>query len=163
MSPSPDATTVDLSTPDGIADAFINHGVTLASVKGITDDDLEAVYAEAYGHLAEGRAQEAVEDLMLLVTHDPWEPRFQFAYALAQQLLGQHEAAAQHYAQALLMDATNAGCILRLGECMEAMGNLQEAEEAYRSCIQLSYLDPEYHLVRAHAQARLSSLNGGAA
>jgi hypothetical protein len=37
-----------------------------------------------------------MEDLMLLVTHDPSEPRFQFAYALAQQLLGQHEAAAQH-------------------------------------------------------------------
>jgi hypothetical protein len=43
ISPSPDATTVDLSTPDGIADAFVNHGVTLASAKGITDDDLESV------------------------------------------------------------------------------------------------------------------------
>ncbi|KQO19573.1 tetratricopeptide repeat protein [Acidovorax sp. Leaf78] len=163
MNPTSDATHVDLSTPEGIADAFVNHGVTLASAKGISDDDLEALYAVAYEHLAEGRAQDAVEDLLLLVTHDAWEPRFQFAYALALQMLGHHEAAAQHYAQALLMDATNAGCILRLGECMEAMGNAQEAEEAFRACIQLSYLSPEHHLVRAHAQARLSSLTGGAA
>ena len=104
-----------------------------------------------------------VTGIGLLVTHDPWEPRFQFAYGLALQQLGQYEAAAHHYAQALLMDATDAGCILRIGECLEAQGLAQEAEEAFRACIQLSYLRPEHHLVRAHAQARLASLGGGAA
>lgn len=163
MTSMPDATRVDLETLDGIADAFVNHGVTLASVKGISDDDLEALYATAYDHLAAGRAQDAVEDLLLLVTHDPWEPRFQFAYGLALQLLGQYEAAAHHYAQALMMDATDAGCILRMGECLESLGHATEAEEAFRACIQLSYLNPENHLVRAHAQARLAVLNGGAA
>lgn len=164
MASMPDATPlIDLGTPDGIADAFVNHGVTLASIKGLGDDDLEVLYAVAYDHLAEGRARDAVEDLLLLVTHDPWEPRFQFAYGLALQQMGQYEAAAHHYAQALLMDATDAGCILRIGECLEAQGLAQEAEEAFRACIQLSYLRPEHHLVRAHAQARLASLGGGAA
>jgi type III secretion system low calcium response chaperone LcrH/SycD len=163
MSSTPGGDSIDLSTPEGIADALVNHGVTLASIKGLSDDDLEGLYAAAYDHLAEGRASQAVDDLLLLVTHDPWEPRFQFAFGLALQSLGQYEAAAQHYAQALLMDATDAACILRIGECLEAQGYLQEAEEAFRSCIQLSYLRPEHHLVRAHAQARLAFLGGGAA
>lgn len=163
MSPTADAASVDLSTPEGLADAFVHHGVTLASIKGISDEELEAVYAEAYHQLAEGRPHDAVEDLMLLVSHNPWEPRYQQAYGLALQLLGQYEAAAQHYGQALLMDATHAGCVMRIGECLEAQGDATAAEEAYRASIQLSYRDPAHHLVRAHAQARLTHLRGGAA
>lgn len=154
---------LDLSTPQGLADAFLHHGVTLASIKGLDQDDLEVLYAVAWEHLAESRPQDAVDDLLLLVTHDPWEPRFQFAYGLALQLLGQYQAAGQHYAQALLMDATNAGCMLRMGECLEQLGDAAQAEEAFRACIQISYQRPEDHLVRAHAQARLQALAGGAA
>ncbi len=154
---------LDLETAQGLADAFLHHGVTLASIKGLDEDDLESLYAAAWQHLAEGRAHDAVDDLLLLATHDPWEPRFQFAYGLALQLLGQYEAAAQHYAQALLMDATHAGCLLRIGECLEQLGHAAQAEEALRACIQLSYQRPEDHLLRAHAQERLQALQGGAA
>ena len=162
MSHAADTPSLDLATPQGLADAFLHHGVTLASIKGLDDDDLEALYAVAWARLAEGRAHDAVDDLLLLVTHDPWVPRFQFAYGLALQRLGQYEAAARHYAQALLMDATDAACLLRTGECLEQLGHAAQAEEALRACIQLSYRRPEDHLVRAHAQARLRALEGGA-
>jgi type III secretion system low calcium response chaperone LcrH/SycD len=163
MSSQHDGATVDISTPEGLADAFINHGVTLASAKGVSDEELEVLYAEAYGHLSEGRFDDAMEDLMLLVTSNPWDRRFQFAYGLAMQMAGRFETAGEHYVQALLLDATDAACVMRMGECLEALGNPTEAEDAYRACIQLSYLDPVYHEVRSHAEARLAVLSGGAA
>jgi type III secretion system low calcium response chaperone LcrH/SycD len=163
MSSQHDGVTVDISTPEGLADAFINHGVTLASAKGVSDEELDVLYAEAYGHLSEGRFDDAMEDLMLLVTSNPWDRRFQFAYALAMQMAGRYETASEHYVQALLLDATDAACVMRMGECLEALGSPTEAEDAYRACIQLSYLNPDYHEVRAHAEARLAVLSGGAA
>ena len=153
-------TLLDLTTPEGIADAFVNHGVTLATLKGLSEEDLEAVYSVAYGHLVEERPRDALEDLVLLVSHEPWDSRFQFAYALALQMLEQYEAAARHYAQAFLMDPLNAGCALRMGECLEAAGDPGEAANAYRACIDLSFLDAEFHLVRAHAESRLAALDG---
>jgi len=163
MSSQHDDVTVDISTPEGLADAFTNHGVTLASAKGVDDAQLEVLYAAAYAHLSEGRVDDAMEDLELLVTHNPWDRRFQFAFALAMQMAGQYKAAGEHYAQALLLDATDAACVLRMGECLEALGSPAEAEDAYRACIQLSYLKTEYYEVRAHAETRLSALHGGAA
>lgn len=156
---------LDLSTAKGIADAFLNHGVTLASLKKISDEELECLYLVAYGHLSEGRPAEALDDLMLLVTHNPWDERFQFAFGLALQMLGQYEAAGQHYGQALILNATDAGCALRIGECLEAQGAATEAEEAYRACIALSWRNSSWYLVRSHAEAGLERLTktGGVA
>jgi type III secretion system low calcium response chaperone LcrH/SycD len=163
MSSPHDDVTVDISTPEGLAEAFTQHGVTLASAKGVGDEALEVLYAAAYTQLSEGRFDDAMEDLELLVAHNPWDRRFHFAFGLAMQMAGQYAAAGERYAQALLLDATDAACILRMGECLEALGNLAEAEDAYRACIQLSYLKPEYHEVRGYAEARLNVLAGGAA
>ncbi|QEI06025.1 tetratricopeptide repeat protein [Pigmentiphaga aceris] len=163
MSSPQDGVIVDVSTPEGLVDAFVNHGVTLAALKGVSEAQLEALYTVAHGHLSEGRVDEALDDLLLLVTNNPWDRRFQFAFALALQMSGQYKEAGEHYSQALLLDATDAACVMRMGECLEATGNATEAEDAFRACIQLSYLKPEYHDVRAHAEARLAALSGGAA
>ncbi|MEY3006029.1 MAG: hypothetical protein RI942_371 [Pseudomonadota bacterium] len=150
---------LDLSTPQGITEALFQHAVTPASMKGIPDADLESVYAIAHSQLVHGNAKEALDDLLLLVTHNPWDTRFQIAFALALQTLGEHETAARHYGQAFLMDATDAGCALRMGECLIAMGQDNEAAEAFRASIALSFLNPSFTVIREHAQRHLDQLN----
>lgn len=150
---------INLSTAESLVDGLLNHAITLGSTKGIEAADLEALYSEAYDKLIDGRADDALEDLLLLVTHEPWDRRFQFAYGLALQSLDQWAAASTHYAQALLLDATDAGCLLRIAECLEAQGEIPDATEALRDCILLSWQDPQWHLVRAHAQAALTRLD----
>jgi len=149
---------LDLGTPEGVADAFLHHGVTPADMHGISADELEAVYAKAYEDLDAERYDEALDDLALLVQQDPWEPRYQFAFALCLQYLGDAEAAGQHYAQSLLMDATNAFCTFRMGECLAALGNLTEARDAFESTVKLSYLKNDYADVRELAQQQLDAL-----
>lgn len=146
---------VDLDTPEGLTKALLEDAVTLADLKGLSADDLELVYAEAYEKLVDGGYADALDDLLLLVTHNPWDERFQFAYGLALQFLGQHEGALPHYAQALLFDATNAGCVLRMGECFDALGQSEEAAEAMRTCIELSWVDLQWEAVRRQAEATL--------
>jgi Flp pilus assembly protein TadD len=154
---------LDISTSEGLADAMLHHGVTLASIKGISTEDLECFYAAACARMSNGNPADAIEDLMLLVTHEPWDRRFQFAYGLALQLVGQYEAACRHYGQALLLDATDAGCVLRIAECLEASGDSIEAEDAYRACIDLSWSDAKWQDVRSFAETGMSRIttNGG--
>lgn len=154
---------LDLSTVHGLTEALFEHAITPASMKGISDDELEALYAIAHEQLIQGRAKEALDDLVLLVTHNPWDTRFQIAFALALQTLGEYETAARHYGQAFLMDATDAGCALRMGECLMSMDQTTEAAEAFRASIALSFLNPQFDVVREHAERHLDHLvNSGA-
>lgn len=149
---------LDISSPEGLVDALLTEGVTLAGIKGITEEELEAVYALAHEDLAEGRTDAALDGLTFLVRHNPWEARFQYSLALCLQTLGQHQAAGTHYGQALLLDATDAACAFRLGECLVALDDLEGAREAFDSAVKLSWLQPEGHEVRGLAEQALDRL-----
>ena len=154
---------IDVSTPQSQLEAVLQHGVTPAMLSGITPEELEAVYALGYADLEAGRLEEACERMAFLVQQEPRERRYQIAFAHCLQQLGQWESAGRFYAQALLMDATDALCALRAGECLEAMGALEEAREAYDAAVRLSWLDTIHADTRHLAQDRLDRMNGAAA
>lgn len=154
---------LDISTPEGQADALLYRGVTPADMQGISPEELEAVYAQVCEDLEAERFDAAFDNAALLARLDPGEPRYQYAFAFCLHQLGDHEAAGRHYAQALLMDATNAFYTFRAGECLVAMGHLADAREAFEATVTLSYLNVEYAEVRELAQQQLDQLaNAGA-
>jgi tetratricopeptide (TPR) repeat protein len=130
-----------------------------ADVCGITDEELEAVYAEAYDRIEREEFTEALDYAVFLVTHQPRDRRFQFTYALCLHQLGEIEAAARHYSEAYVMDATDAACAYRLGECLEALGHYDDARDAYKAAIDLSYVGEGSPDLREEAQARLDAMN----
>ncbi len=150
---------MDVSTPQGQLDAVLHHGLTPAQLAGITPEELEAVYALGYADLQAGRLDEAMARMAFLVQQDTWERRHHIAFAYCQQQAGQWESAGRFYAQALLMDATDARCALGAGECLEAMGALDEAREAYDAAVKLSWLEAAYAPAREDAQAGLDRLS----
>ena len=156
------APNVDLTTPEGIVSAFLEHGITPADAKGITEDELEAVYYELCSRVLDEKFSQALDLAVFLVTHQPWDRRFVFAFALCLQQLGQYETAARHFSEAYIMDATDAGCAYRIGECMEAMGDADAAREAYKSALDLSYIGSGSPEIRDAAQGRLDALNAAA-
>lgn len=163
MEPTTPPRPADLERIQELVDGFLTQGLTLASLKGLSSEDLETLYAKAWRHLSEGRAADALPDLAMLVTHNPWDARFEFGLALALQLQGEHASAARHYVQALLLSPDDAACALRLGECLEALDESGAACEAYRHCIAISWSAPEAAGVRAYAEAGVDRINRGAA
>ncbi len=150
----------DLSSPQGVVDALLFHGVKPAVLRGVTDGQLDDAYGRAYQAISEGRHADALDDAVFLVSNDPWARHHHLALACCLQHLGQHESAGRFYAQAFLMDATDALCVYRLGECLGALGDLPEAREAFEAAVKLSWQDPEQVTVREQAQARLDQLVG---
>ncbi|MFD0668065.1 BTAD domain-containing putative transcriptional regulator [Ramlibacter sp. MAHUQ-53] len=149
---------LDLTTTEGLFDALVLNGVAPARVQGFTPEQLAQVHAQACADLEAGRYHEAVDRGAWLVEQDPWDRRHHLVLAAALQHLGQWEAAGRFYVQALLMQATDAHCAYRAGECLGAMASFEEAREAFETAIQLSWLDPAYEEVRAAAQRRLDQI-----
>lgn len=150
----------DMSTPEGLVEAMVHHGVTPAQIRGITPDELEAVYSVACEELEAGQLDEAFAHASLLVSNDPWDRRHHLVLALCLQQQGLHEAAARFYAQALALDATDALAAYRIGECLLAMDEPADAREAFEAAVKLSWLDQAHLPVREAALQRLDDLNG---
>lgn len=149
---------LDIATPRGFVDALAGHGVTLADLHGMQKDELDAVHALACADLREGRAESAVERLALLVQFAPDDRRYLVAYGLALQQVRQYESAAKFYGYALLMEATDALCTLRIGECLASQAQWAEARDAFEAAVKLSWMDPKYEPVRMAALARLDQI-----
>lgn len=154
------ATFLDPTTPDGLCEAVLRHAVTPAQLHGITEEELEAVYSLAYREIAEGRFEEALDRTAFLAQHNPWERRYLFAFALCLQHVGEFQDAARFYGEALLLDATDAVCAYRIGECLGAQGELADAREAFETAVKLSWLDAEGAEVLEQAERRLDELVG---
>lgn len=148
----------DTREADGLFTTILQQNSSLAALYGVSADELEAVYAQAFDDITAERYDAALEHTALLVKLDPADPRFQFSFAYCLHHLGDHEAAGRHYAQSLLYDATNAVCLLRAGECLLATGGLAEAREAFEATVKLSYTKVDYADVRQLAQQYLDDL-----
>lgn len=144
-------------TPE-LSQAIFQYGVTPAILHGVTDEELEATYQIAYELVMEDRYEEALEHAELLVRLDPGEPRYLFAFALSLHHLGEYESAARYYAEALVLKATDAVCAFRMGECLMAMEDLDNARAAFELCVKLSWLEADYAEVRELSQGHLDEL-----
>lgn len=149
---------LDVGTPEGVADALMNHGATPGMLRGVTPQEMEDLGRAVETAIGAGQHAQALEGAAFLVQHDPWQRPHLLALATCLQHLGQYEDAGRFYAQALLMDATDAACAFRIGECLGAMRSLDEAREAFEAAVKLSWLPPGQETVRLRAQERLDLL-----
>jgi type III secretion system low calcium response chaperone LcrH/SycD len=149
---------VDISSREGLVNALFNHGLTPALAHGITDDELEAVYAQGYEDLEQGRFDEALGQLSFLVSQAPWDRRFQYSLGLCQQHRGEYAAAGSFYANAMMLDATDALSAFRMGECLAAQDDREAARDAFEAAITLSALGVDQQQVRGFAESALDQL-----
>ncbi len=134
-------------------------GVDLPGPSALPADALAACHRRVQAHLAAQRFEEAVEEAQVLVDNDPMNRHYLLSLALGLHHLGHYAGASRFYLIALVLDATDARCMYRLGECLGAMDCLEEAREAFESTVQLSWIDPAYAEVREHARHRLDELS----
>ncbi len=133
------------------------QGSDLARQQGLDEQALDARQAEASARLAEGRTAEAVAELSWLVMQRPTEARYQFTLARALQQAGRPAEAAQQFALGLLFDPEDGWAALHWGECLDALGQRDEAVQAWRACLALSARATQGGELRRRVQARLDA------
>lgn len=123
----------------------------------------DALREEVQAQMAAGDYQAALRAAWALAYDDPLHRDDTLDFALCLQHVGDLPAACRFYATALVMDPTDAYCIYRLGECLETLGEVEEAREAYLAAVEMARMqdsgsDSDSDVVR-HAEQRLAALN----
>ena len=115
-------------------------------------------YDTARQSLIDSQYRQAALEFTTLAAHRPNEPRFLFGLGLAMQMLGEPELALDTYTSAYNLDPRDAACLLRVGECLRALGRDAEARQAWLAALKLCSLPHNATELRGLIQAALDRL-----
>ena len=123
---------MDKITEDKIAEAakkFAN-GATMKEVRGITNDELEAVYSLGFGYYNTGKFEDAQKLFEFLVLFDHLSTKYWFALGAVQQARKDYQKAISSYGYSSFLDLENPKPQFHAAECYLALGDKANAASA---------------------------------
>ena len=112
------------------AEKFIKDGATLKEVRGITNDELEAVYSLGFGYYRTGRFEDAQKLFEFLVLFDHLNAKYWFALGAVQQACRDFQKAVASYGYSSFLDLENPKPQYHAAECFLALGDKDNAASA---------------------------------
>lgn len=138
-------------------------GETYGSMHGLERKHRDAVIAQGFKYLQLNRLDEAFDWLSFAVAIDPLEERAFYGLGVIAQMRGQLTTAVRAFMMFQALDATNPEGILRLGECLFANREFDDAANCFRSVLTMvdaGYGEPRH---REHAERMIAIVEEAAA
>jgi type III secretion system low calcium response chaperone LcrH/SycD len=142
-----------------IVNAITSEGYAYRDFTSISDEELEAAYAQAYQLLNQERHDEAEKLFEMLCQLDHYQARFWIGLGACRQMRKGYEPATKAYAMAGSLDVENPIPALRAAECFLALGNLEAAESGLLAARHWAGAKPEFEGVRQRAIALTEALD----
>ena len=111
----------------------VAKGEPIKMAKGISDEELNAVYSLAYSYYSTGRYEEALKLFKFLVLFDHMSQKFWIGLGSTQQVLKHYDEAIAAYAQAAFFDLNNPKPMYYAALCYFAKGDKVKAASAVRA------------------------------
>ncbi|MBF0318680.1 MAG: SycD/LcrH family type III secretion system chaperone [Nitrospirae bacterium] len=135
-------------------------GVTTFQQKnGMSDDQMEAMYAIAYNLYQSGKYDEAVKVFLVLAINNPFLPKYWKGMGASLQMSKKYCPAVYAYTTAGSLDVKDPEVYLHLSECTIALGRKEESISTLKTAIEKSAANPAYEHIATRAQALLSTID----
>ena len=107
--------------------SLIEKGSTLKQLKGVSNEELEAVYSLAFGYYRTGKYDEASKLFQFLVLFDHLNAKFWFGLGAVQQALKDYQGAVSSYGYCSFLNLENPKPQYHAAECFLAIGDKRNA------------------------------------
>lgn len=152
--PPPDQQQLEKAMSD-----ILEGRATLQEAKGLSDQQLEAIYSVAYNHYQADQFPEAIAVFSWLCLLNPHQSRFWAGLGSSSQMNGDYENAINAYGYASLTgDAHEPSHYLQIAECCLGLGRKDEALEALADAERLSAQSTEHRSVAERATGLIALL-----
>lgn len=123
---------MDKITEERIAEAAkaFAGGATMKEARGITNDELEAVYSLGFGYYSTGKFEDARKLFEFLVLFDHLNTKYWFALGAVQQAQKEFQKAIASYGYSSFLDLENPKPQFHAAECYLALGDKANAASA---------------------------------
>jgi type III secretion system low calcium response chaperone LcrH/SycD len=132
----------------------ILRGTPLSQLRGVSDAQMDNLYAFAHRFYEQGRLDEAQRFFHFLCIYDMYNPDYWCGYAAVKQLQGQYQRAIDLYAIAFAQGKDDYRPMFYSGQCHLALGKPGKAKLCFEYAVQ-NLRDEE---LRAQAKAYLQAL-----
>lgn len=116
------------------------------------------VYNLGFNQYNQGKYEEAARYFRFLTFYNHLEPRYAKAMGACLQMMERYPDAISAYAMAIVMDAMDPEPMLRMAECLIAMGEMADAAETLDSVIKVCDESGGHEAIKARATALASIL-----
>ena len=134
----------------------ISAETTLKELKGISDEQMEAIYSLAYNDYQSGKYERSAKLFRVLSLMDHFNVKYVLGQAAVQKKLGHSEQAVLLYSCAYMLDSNDVRIPYYAGVCHMDMGNYVEAESAFFLASSMLPEKPEHQAYIERATSFLS-------
>lgn len=131
------ANNMSLKNPESITEekilealAQFGEGSTVRELRGISDEEMEAVYAMGVNFYTTGNYEDAEKVFKFLVMFDHMSSRYWTAMGSLRQVQRRFDQAVEAYKFASFLDLENPKPLYYAAECLVAMGEKEKALDA---------------------------------
>lgn len=154
-----ESTSSDAADLPGIVNDFLYNGSTLADIKGLSNDELEAVYTVGYNLYTGGKFDEAVKVFQFLCFFSHLTKKYWMALGGCWHMLKEHAKAVEAYSVAGMLDISDPRPASLAADSHLALGNRDAAISGYTAAVEFAADAPQYATVKERAAGLLELLN----
>ena len=137
-------------------------GGTLRDLKGVTDGEMEALYAIAYNYYSTGQYEEADTIFRFLVRLDHTNAKMWIGLGAVQQVRKEFSKAVASYGYASFLDLEDPKPQFYAAQCFLALGDVKNAESALAALDAYAPKDSPYREKAKKLQERIDGLKKSA-
>lgn len=118
-----------------ITQRFLTQGATFKELKGVTDQELEAVYAVGHNLFANAKYEQAEDAFRLLCFLDHLNKKFWLGLGACRKARQNYNGAIDAFGLAGILDLKDSRAALQSAECHILLGNRPAAASAYTAVL----------------------------
>ena len=141
---------------DDLVERFLTQGATFKEIKGLTDDEMEAIYTVGYNLVQNGKHQEAEKIFKFLCFFDHLQHKYWLGLGACRKALKDWAGAINAYGFAGLLNVNDPRAAMQASECHTALGNTEEAESGLHAAIKFAGEQPQFAAIKERAQLMLA-------
>lgn len=138
-----------------IIDQLLGGEKTLGDIRGLTTQEIEAIYTVAYNLFENAKYEDALKVFGFLCLYSHLDKRFWLGAAACHQQLKNFAEAVDAYSMTAVLDVEDPTPSLQAAMCYLSMGNLDKAESGCESAIHWSGENVAHAATKARAEALL--------
>jgi len=143
---------------DKMFDNIFNKGMLPKDAAGVTENDTEAMYAQAYQLYNMGKYQDARSLFASLTMIDQLEPRFLFGHAACSHMLEDYQAAADVYMHQAIISPDDPVPYYHAADCYLKLNDPFSATVALKMVVKRSGSDPKFATIKERSEMTVKKL-----
>ena len=112
-----------------MAQELFENKSTIAALRGLSEDELEAIYALGFNAYGQGKYRDAAQTFSMLAVYNHFEPKYHKGLGACCQMMQMFAEAIQSYGAALVLAPLDVDPKLHIAECLIAIGEIDDAKE----------------------------------